>query len=46
MDMDPTADSEDYYLNYYNTLINECLSVIANTVLPYQQKMEVNWLGF
>ena len=40
MDSDPNVDTEDYYLNYYDTLIDECLSVVANTVLPYQKAME------
>lgn len=36
MDADLSSDSEDYYSDYYNTLIDECLSVVANTSLPYQ----------
>ena len=44
MDIDP-ADNDDYYKNFYNTLINECLSNIVNTVLPYQRKIEVFYGG-
>lgn len=46
MDSDPNVDTEDYYLNYYDTLIDECLSVVANTVLPYQKAMEFSWGGY
>lgn len=44
MDIDP-ADNDDYYKNFYNTIINECLSVIANSVLPYQRVIEVLYGG-
>ena len=40
-DIDPTDTNDDYYANYYDSLIDECLSTIANTVLPYQNKIEV-----
>lgn len=44
MDIDP-SDNDDYYKNFYNPIINECLSMIANTVLPYQRVIEVNYGG-
>ena len=41
MDGDVSAAGQDgdYYKDYYNTLINECLSVIANTAVPNQKTM-------
>lgn len=42
MDTDFASDSDDYYANYYDTLINEALSIVANTVLPYQKTMTYN----
>lgn len=41
MDGDVSAAGQegDYYKDYYNTLINECLSVIANTAVPNQKVM-------
>lgn len=44
-DMDPVSTNDDYYVNYYDSLIDECLSVVANTVLPYQNKIEVFYGG-
>jgi hypothetical protein len=41
MDVEPTQDSDDYYESYYDHLIDECLSIVANTALPYQKVMEV-----
>ena len=43
--MDPKDTNDDYYANYYDSLIDECLSTIANTVLPYQNKIEVYYGG-
>lgn len=44
-DMDPVNTNDDYYVNHYDSLIDECLSVVANTVLPYQNKIEVFYGG-
>lgn len=44
-DIDPTDTNDDYYANYYDSLIDECLSIVANTVLPYQNKIEVFYDG-
>ena len=47
MDTDPhTGTDEDYYRDYYDTLIDECLSVIANSAVPYQAVMEFKWGGY
>lgn len=48
MDGDITSAGmeDDYYKDYYDTLINECLSVIANTVVPNQKHMLFNWLEY
>lgn len=48
MDIDPTttAIENDYYKNYYDSLIDEGLSVIANTVIPNQKIMKFRWLGY
>lgn len=48
MDGDVSAAGQegDYYKDYYNTLINECLSVIANTVVPNQKVMTFTWKGY
>lgn len=45
MDMDPNSTDDEYYSGYYDHLINECLSVIANTVLPYQKVFKTSWNG-
>jgi hypothetical protein len=48
MDIDPTTSGidNDYYKNYYDSLIDEGLSVIANTVIPNQKIMKFRWLGY
>ena len=38
-DITSAGQESDYYKDYYNTLINECLSVIANTAVPNQKVM-------
>ena len=46
MDMlDVESNTDDYYAEAYPTYIDECLSLIANTVLPYQKIIEVNYGG-
>lgn len=46
MDMlDIQSNTDDYYAEAYPTYIDECLSLIANTVLPYQKIIEVNYGG-
>lgn len=41
--MDSVDSNDDYYKDYYNPLIDEALSVIANTVLPYQNQIIVKY---
>jgi hypothetical protein len=45
MDMDPNSTDDEYYSSYYNHLINECLAIVANTVLPYQKKIKATSEG-
>ena len=46
MDMlDVESNTDDYYAEAYPTYIDECLSLIANTVLPYQKIIEVKYGG-
>ena len=45
MDIELTDTSADYYSSFYNPLIDECLSIVANTVLPYQDKFELSYGG-
>lgn len=44
MDLDPSS-TDDYYKDMYDPLIDEALSVVANTVLPYQQELVIEFGG-
>ena len=46
MDNDALDNIDDYYTSYYMSLIDECLSVVANTVIPYQGCFVKNWGGY
>lgn len=43
--MDITPGTSDYYDDMFDPLIDEALSVIANTVLPYQNQIVINYGG-
>lgn len=45
MDLDTSGTDDEYYSNFYDVYIDECLSVIANTVMPYQAKIEIIYGG-
>lgn len=45
MDIETSDTSNDYYSSFYDSMIDECLSIIANTVLPYQKKIEISYGG-
>lgn len=45
MDVDVNDTSQDYYSGFYDGLIDECLNIVANTVLPYQNKIEIFYGG-
>ena len=46
MDNDALDNIDDYYTFYYTSLIDECLSLVANTVIPYQGCFVKNWGGY
>lgn len=46
LDTNPGDDTEDYYADYYDSLIDECLSVVANATIPYQKTITIKWGGY